>query len=234
MRSIWRGALSFGLIHIPIRLYSGSRGRELKFRLLHKKDHGEIRYARICKSDGKEIPWKDVVKGYEYRKGDYIVLADEDFEKANLKRTKSIEILDFTLEEEIDSMYFEKPYYMEPEKGAEKAYVLLREALRRSKKVAIGRFVFMHHEHIGVIKPHGEMLILNQLRYDSELVKPQGLRIPKTSAVSKNELEMALQLIDNLTKPFRPGQYHDTYITEMQAIIRKKAKGKKIALRVTV
>ena len=231
MRSIWRGAISFGLIHIPVRLYKASRDRELKFKLLHKKDMGEIRYARICKEDGKEVPWDDVVKGYEYQKGDYVVLTDEDFEKADVKKSRTIEILDFTHEDKINSMYYETPYFLEPEKGATKAYALLREALKRSKKVAIGHFVFRLHEHLGVIRPHGDILVLNQLRYDSELVQPKGLEIPKKENLEKKEIEIALKLIDQLTKPFKPGDYSDTYADELKAIIKKKAKSKKIVVK---
>lgn len=134
MRTIWKGAISFGLIHIPVRLYSASKSRELKFKMLHKQDLGEIRYARICKADGKEVPWEDIVKGYEYQEGDFVVLTEEDFKKANPKKTRTIEIIDFTDELQIDTMYYSTPYYLEPEKGAEKAYILLREALKRSKK----------------------------------------------------------------------------------------------------
>lgn len=229
--SIWKGALSFGLIHIPVRVYSASRARELKFKLLHKKDLSEIRYARICKADGKEVPWEDIVKGYEYRHGDFVVLTEEDFEKANLKKTKTIEVLAFAGEDEIDSIYYETPYYLEPEKGAEKAYVLLLEALKESKKVAVGHFVVRHHEHLGVIKAHGNVLVLNQLRYESEIITPKGLSIPKKSPIAKKELDIALELIDQLTKPFKPGEYSDTYTDEIKAVIAKKAKGKKITIK---
>jgi len=225
MRSIWRGSISFGLVNIPVRLYSASHSRELSFKLLHKKDLSEIRYARICKAEGKEIPWEEIVKGYEYQPGDYVILADEDFEKANLKKTKSIEILDFTKENEIDPMYYDTPYYLEPEKGAAKAYNLLRESLIKSKKVAIGKFVFKNHEHLGVIMPHDDILVLNQLRYESELVKPTDLHIPKAEDLSKKEIDMALKLIDQLTKPFKPEDYYDTYTKEIKEIIEKKAKG---------
>ncbi len=227
MRSIWRGALSFGLVHIPVRMYSASSQRELKFKLLHKKDLSEIRYARICKADEKEIPWEDIVKGYEDDKGNYIILTEEDFEKANLKKTRSIEILDFTDENQIDTIYYENPYYLEPEKNAGKAYALLYEALKRSKKVAVGRFVFHHHEHIGVIRVHKNILVLHQLRYHKELTSFKELNIPDVS-VSKTELDMALKLIDELSKPFKPEKYSDTYTEEIKAIIKKKGKGKKI------
>jgi DNA end-binding protein Ku len=231
MRSIWKGAISFGLIHIPVRLYSASKDRALKFKLLHKQDLSEIRYARICKADGKEIPWEDIVKGYEYKKGDFVVLTEEDFEKANLKKTSTIEILDFTDQDQIDPMFYDTPYYLEPEKGAAKAYNLLREALQRSKKVAIGNYVLRQHEHLGVIKPHGNVLVLNQLRYHTEIVSSKPLTIPKEGALPKNEVDIALKLIDHLTKPFHPERYTDTYVDELKAVIKKKSKGKKIKIK---
>lgn len=231
MRSLWKGAISFGLVNIPVRLYKASRDRELKFKLLHKKDLSEIRYARICKADGKEVPWEEVVKGYEWKEGDYVVLADEDFEKANLKKTRTIDIIDFADENDIDTIYYETPYYIEPEKGAAKAYALLREALKRSKKVAVGNYVFRQHEHLGVIKPHGDLLLLNQLRYDAEIVSPKGLNIPKKEMIPKNEIDIALELIDKLTKPFHPSEYTDTYTKEIKAVIQQKAKGRRVKIK---
>ncbi len=231
MRSIWKGALSFGLIHIPVRLYSASRSRELQFKLLHKQDLSEIRYARICKADGKEIPWTDIVKGYEYREGDYVVLTEEDFARANLKKTKTIEILEFAKEDEIEPIYYEKPYYLEPEQGAAKAYHLLREALKQSKKVAVGNFILKQHEHVGVIKPYKDILVLNQLRYNAELTHPKDLHIPKETSLPKNEVAIALELIDQLTKPFKPEDFKDTYTKEVKKIIEQKAKGKKVKIK---
>lgn len=227
MRALWTGTLSFGLINIPIRLYSATMDHGLNFDMLHKKDLSPIRYARICKSDGKEIPYQDVVKGYQYQKGDYVVLVEEDFKRANLKKTKSIEILDFVDENEIDPIYYEKPYYLEPGKGADKAYVLLRESLKKSKKVGIARFVFHHREHIAVIKPHNEMIMLDQLRYESEIKKPSQLHIPESAKMSKQEVTMALKLIEQLSSHFHPKEYHDTYTEELKEIIEEKAKGKK-------
>jgi DNA end-binding protein Ku len=227
MRALWTGTLSFGLINIPIRLYSATLDRGLNFDILHKKDLSPIRYARICKSDGKEIPYEDVVKGYQYQKGDYVVLVNEDFKRANLKKTKSIEILDFVDENEIDPIYYEKPYYLEPGKGADKAYVLLRESLKKSKKVGIARFVFHHREHIGVIKPHDQIIMLDQLRYESEIKKPSQLHIPESAKMSKQEVTMALKLIEQLSSHFHPEEYHDTYTEELKEIIEEKAKGKK-------
>lgn len=228
MRSIWKASISFGLVNIPINLYSATRDRELKFTLLHKKDMSEIRYAKICKEEDKEVPYEDIVKGYEYEKGNYIILTDEDFEKANITKTKTIDILDFADEEEIDSMYYERPYFLEPDKGANKAYALLRDALKKSKKVAIAKYVLKNHEHLAVLKPHGKALILNQMRTHSELIKPTELKLPEEEKVSNKEMEMALKLIEQLSGPFHPEEYKDTYTEDLKEIIAQKAKGIKI------
>lgn len=228
MRAIWKASISFGLVNIPINLYSATRERELKFTLLHKRDMSTVRYAKICKEEEKEIPYEEIVKGYEYEKGNYIILTDEDFEKANVEKTKSIEILDFTDEDEIDIMYYDRPYFLEPDKGANKAYALLRDALKKSKKVGIAKFVLKNHEHLAVIKPHGKALILNQMRTHAEVLEPVDLKLPEEEKVSGKEMEMALQLIEHLSGPFHPEQYKDTYTEEIKEIIAKKAKGIKI------
>jgi DNA end-binding protein Ku len=178
MRAIWLGSLSFGLVNIPIRLYSATVERKLKFNYLHKKDLSPIRHARICREDGQEVPYEDVVKGYEYQKGNYIILTNDDFRKANLRKTGAIEIVEFVREDEVDSVFFEKPYYLEPDREARKAYALLREALRRSGRVGIARFVLKNREHLGIVKPEGNILILNQLRFKSEIKEAEGLNIP--------------------------------------------------------
>lgn len=228
MRSIWKGAINFGLVNIPVRMYSASQEKELKFVLLHKKDLSEIRYARICKNEDKEVPWDEIVKGYEYQKGDFVVMNDEDFEKADLIRTKSIEIMDFIVESEIDSIYYTKPYFLEPEKGADNAYALLRDALTKSKKVAIAKYVLRNREHIAVIKSLDNVLVLNQMRYNNELTIPTDLKLPAMKKNSTKEMDIALQLIDQLTVTFNPENYHDTYTEEMKKIIDKKSKGQKI------
>lgn len=226
MHSVWRGAISFGLVHIPIRMYSASIDRALEFRLLHKKDLSEIRYARICKKEGKEIPWKDIVKGYEDDKGEYVVLTEEDFKRADPKKTETIDIVDFTDEKGVDSIYYDTPYYLEPEKGSGSAYLLLYEALKQSKNVAIGKFVFHHHEHIAVIRPYKNLLILQQLRYASEIKDPSDVNIPKKT-IAKTELALALKLIKELKRPFKLEKYSDTYVEELMAIIKNKGKGSK-------
>lgn len=227
MHSLWKGALSFGLVHIPISMYTASKPRELKFKLLHKKDHSEIRYSRICKAEEKEVPWKDIVKGYEDENGNYIILTEEDFAKANVKKTRTIEILDFTDEDQIDTIYYDTPYYLVPEKGAGNAYSLLYNALKTTKKIAVGRFVFHHHEHIGVIRAYENILVLHQLRYHSEIKSHEQFNIPHLK-VSKTEQDMALKLIKELSKPFKPEKYSDAYTDEVKAIIKKKSKGQKV------
>ncbi len=227
MRALWNGALSFGLINIPMKLYSAIQDHGLSFDMLHKKDLSPIRYARICKSDGKEIPYEDIVKGYQYQKGDYVILVNEDFKRADVKKTKSIDIVDFVDEKEIDSIYYEKPYYLEPGKGADKAYVLLRESLKKSKKVGLAHYVFHNRGHIGIIKPHDHLLILNQLRYNTEIKKPTQLHIPESAKMSTQEVTMALKLIEQLASHFHPEEYHDTYTEELKEIIEQKIKGKK-------
>lgn len=228
MRAIWKGSISFGLVNIPINMYTASHVKEISFVLLHKKDMSEIRYARMCKTEEKEVPWKDIVKGYEYEKGDFVVLGDKDFEKANLKKTKTIEIVNFVNEEEIDSIYYVKPYFLEPGKQAEKAYGLLREALKKSKKVGLARYVLRNREHLGVIKFYENMLILNELRYETELLKPEELTLPEAVKANSKELNMAVQLIDQLTIPFNPKKYKDTFTEEIKQIIKQKAKGRPI------
>jgi DNA end-binding protein Ku len=227
MKPIWTGALGFGLVTLPVQLYSATSGTELNLDYLHKTDLSPIRYAKVCKKDGMEIPYKDIVKGYEYSDGDYVVLTDEDFKKANVRKTQLIDVVSFTSENEIDPIYSEKPYYLEPIEGAAKAYVILREALKKSKKVGVAKFVLREREHLGIIKPMGNILILDQLRFSEEIKAPEVLKIPERE-VGKKEIDMALELINQLTEPFNPKKFHDTYQEELKEMINNKIKGKKI------
>lgn len=226
MHAIWKGSLSFGLVNIPIELYSASRERELKFVLLHAKDHCRIHYARICEADGKEVPYEEIVKGYEVEKGRFVVLTEDDFKKANREKTSAIEILHFADEQEIDPIYYERPYFLGPDKKASKAYAILCEALCRSKKVAVCRYVLHHHERIGIVKAEGGALVLIQMRLQSELTLPKKVDLPKK--VAQEEVKMAIALIDKLTKPFKPQKYKDTYVEDLKQIIRKKARHRKV------
>lgn len=225
MRSIWSGALSFGLINIPVHLFSGTEEHALSFDMLHKTDLSPIRYARICKQDGKEIPYKDIVKGYEFQKGEYIVVDESDFKSVDLPKSNAIEIVQFTMKAEIDSIYYEKPYFLEPGKGAEKPYALLREALMKSKKVGVVKFIFRNREHLGVIEPYGDAIILNQMRFLSEIRDVNELKLPKEGQVNKKEIEMALKLVDQLTDKFQPEAFHDEYTEKLQEVIDAKIKG---------
>lgn len=228
MRPIWTGSISFGLVNIPVRLYPASQERRLDFDYLRKQDLCPVGYVRVCRLDGREVPYEDIVRGYEYKEGDYVVLTDEDFKNADVKKTESIQIIDFVKEEEIDSQLFQKPYFIEPIKGASKVYALLREALKKSQKVGIARYVLRSSEHLGVVKVEDDILMLVQTRFASELRSPEELAIPKNNEVSQKELTMALSLIDQLTEPFKLGKYKDTYTDEVKEIIDKKIKGKKI------
>jgi DNA end-binding protein Ku len=227
MRAIWSGSIGFGLVNIPVKLFSASQPREgIDLDMLHKEDHSPIRYARICREDGEEIPYDEIVKGYEYKKGDYIVLSQEDLKKANVKEAKSINIKQFTDESEIDSRYYERPYYLEPEKGAERAYALLRDALEKSGKVALAKYAMRARDNMAAIKPIGNALVLNQMRFPADLRSPGELKFP-TGKAQKEEIEMALALIKQLDKPFIPEDWHDTYTEELEELIEEKAKGHK-------
>jgi DNA end-binding protein Ku len=225
MRAIWTGSIGFGLVNIPVRLYSATANTGLSFDLL-TKDMCPIRYARVCRTNGREVPFEDIVKGYEYQKGDYIILSEEDFKKANAKKSKTIEIVDFAKESEIDTVFYEKPYYLEPDKNAQKPYALLREAIRKSKKVAIAKFVIRNREHLAVVKPYENVLVLNQLRFADEIRGGEDLKLPAKGDVKDKEIDMALNLIDQLTTKFDPHKYKDTYTEELKEIIAEKAKGK--------
>jgi DNA end-binding protein Ku len=188
MRAIWSGSISFGLVNIPVKMFSGSRSHEgLDLDMLHKKDHARIRYARICRNDGKEIPYDEIEKGYEYREGDYIILTDADFKKADAKKAESIEIKQFVNESEIDSRYYEKPYYLEPGKGADRAYALLRDALEKSGKVALAKYAMRARDNMGAIKPLGNALVLNQMRFPADLREPADLKFPAKTAAKKGK-----------------------------------------------
>lgn len=227
MRAVWSGSISFGLVNIPVKMYSGAQAHEgIDLDMLHKEDKSPIRYARICRADGQEIPYDDIVNGYEYQNGDYVVLTDKDFEKADAKKTKTVQLKQFAKESEIDSRYYEKPYYLEPEKGGEHAYALLRDALEKTGKVALGTFAMRARDNMAVIKPLGNALILNQLRFPSDLREPGDIIFPKEQA-KKEELSMAMKLIDQLTEPFIAEDWHDTYTEELEEIIEDKVKGKK-------
>ncbi len=226
MRSIWSGAISFGLIHIPVKLYTAVAERALDFDMLRKEDLCPIRYARICRNTGEEVPYEQIVKGYEYRKGDYVVMEDEDFKRASVRKTQTIDIVEFVGEHEIDTKLFDKPYYLEPTKQARKAFALLREGLKRTSRVAVGKYVLRNREHLVVLKAEDDFIVLEQMRFADEIKRPIGLELPPGDEATERELDIAIKLIDQLTEPFRPEEFHDTYREELEKLIAQKAEGK--------
>ena len=231
MRPIWKGALSFGLVNIPVQLYSAiQEGERVSFRLLHRRDHSPIRYERVCQKDGKAVPWADIVKGYEYAKGRFVEMTDEDFKAAALESSKLIEILDFVAGDEIDPRYFETPYYLLPAKGGEKPYALLREAIRNTGTVGIGKITMRSNSHhLAGVKVIGDALVLEIMRFGDELVNTDTFSFPAADAVRPQELQMAEQLIGNLTERFDASKYEDDYRANLMRIIKAKMKGKKIS-----
>lgn len=227
MRPIWTGGITFGLIYIPVKMYSATQPIELDLDYLSKKEHAPIRYARINTETGKEVAWEDIVRGYEHKKGDYVVLEPEDFENADFEKSSNVEIDCFVDEKEIESIYFEKPYYLEPEKGAEKTYVLLRDALKKSGRVGLAEFVLRNREHLCILQPHGKVLVLNQLRYEDEIKPVNDLHIPGKVQVDSSDVKLATDLIDKMTEEFDPAEYEDNYIEKLKKLIAAKAKHKK-------
>lgn len=227
MHSLWTGSLSFGLITIPVTLYSASKARALDFHLLRKKDLSPISFKRVAATTGEEVPYEEIVKGFEYDEGKYVILEPEDFKRASPENSERIDIEAFVDESDIDAKYYEKPYYLEPDKGADKAYVLLREALEQEKKVAVARIVFRDREDLVVVKPEGDLLVLIQLRFEDEIRDPKELKIPKTATVSHKEVEMAIELIEKMKGKFKPESFRDTYTEKLLKTIKDKAHGKK-------
>ncbi|HEX8577481.1 MAG TPA: Ku protein [Flavobacterium sp.] len=223
MKALWKGGISFGLVNIPVRLYSGATTHRIDLDMVRKKDQCAIEFVRVCKKDGKEVPWEDIAKGYKKENGDYIILDKDDFEKALPEKTKTIDIFEFVLEEEIPAQYLEKPYIVEPEKPAAKTYVLLREALKKTGKVGLAKFVIRSTEHLGILKVEEDAILLIQIRFDQDLRDPKEAKIPTDIQVQKKELDMAVHIIDQLTNKFEPEKYKDTYKEELLQLIKKKS-----------
>lgn len=226
MKAIWTGSVGFGLVNIPVKLYSAVEESNLDLDMLDKKDHSNIKFKRVNEKTGKEVAWENIVKGFMLNSR-YVVLEKEDFEKAAPERTKHIAISQFVKLAEIDPNYFEVPYFMEPEKTGVRAYALLRDALKKSGKAAIGSFVMRDREHLCVIKAQDNALVLNRIRFEQELRSPKALKIPTTKA-GAGELKMALSLITQLTKKFDISSFKDEYTAKLMKLIRAKSKGKAI------
>lgn len=232
MRAIWSGSLSFGLINIPVKLYSASKDRPFKFRLLEKKDLHPIAYLRVKRGTEEVVPYENIVRGYEYEKNRYAVMTDEELKKISPRKTSTIDIINFSDLKEINPKYYEKPYYLEPDKKSEKAYALLAAAMKKAGKAAIARMVIKDKEHIAAIFPEGNTLMLDQLRFENEINAPKGLEIPETTSErhSKEEIEVALALIKTLDKPFNPKQYEDTFSEKLEKAIQSKTRGRTIQI----
>ena len=230
MRAIWKGSISFGLVNIPIALYPATRKEELKFRLLRGSDQSPVNYKRVAEKDGKEVPWDQIVKGYEYEKGKFVVLRDEDFQRVDLEATKTVDIQDFVEVRDINPMFFYKPYYLEPQKGGDKAYVLLRDALSASDKVGIAKVVIKTRQYLAGLKAQDEVLVLELMHFADELAATDKLAVPKKLAPGKREMEMAKTLIDNMSSKWDPEKYRDDYKEALMDVIEEKveAGGKEI------
>jgi DNA end-binding protein Ku len=227
MRAIWSGAIGFGLVNIPVKLFSAVQGSELDLDMLDKKDHANIKFQRVNANTGKEVAWENIVRGYKLDDR-YVVVTPEDFEKASPEKNKIIGIAEFVDEKEIDSIYYEMPYYLQPEKSGVKAYALLREALKKTGKVGMGSFVLRNRESLVVIKPQKDILLLNKIRFSEEIKDPSDIKIPAANN-KPAELKMAIQLISQLTHEFDITEYKDSYTAKLMKLIKEKAKGKKIA-----
>src|SRR5215212_6752191 len=225
-RAMWKGSLAFGLVNIPIELYSATRDHRPKFRLLHAKDEAPVRYERVCQSEGKPVGWEDLVKGYEYEKGEFVVLTKDDFKTAALEKTKTVDILDFVDPKEVDERYFETPYYLQPGKGADRAYALIREAIRDSGKIGVAKIILRDAQHLAALEAIGDALVLTMMRFSDELADMSEFRFPKAGDIRPAELKMARQLVESLTAKWEPDKYTDEYRDNLIRVIKGKLKGK--------
>ena len=228
-RELWKGAIQFGLVHIPVSLYPAEESKELSFTMLDKRDLQPVGYKRFNKSTGDEVAYEDIVKGYEYQDGQFITLDKDDFKRANVEATQTVDIIGFIDAGEIPPYYLESPYYLAPGKHGDKGYALLREVLERTGKVALATVVIRTRQHIAALYPHGNVLVLNTLRYQNELRPVKGLEVPKDlkdAKVQPNEIKMAERLIEDMSVKWDPKDYHDTYRDDLLKLIEEKAAGR--------
>jgi DNA end-binding protein Ku len=232
-RAIWSGSISFGLLNVPVKLYSAVSKQNVRFNELREGDGSRVRHKRVAETDGKEVPYEKIVKGYEYAPDQFVVLSREELAELDPKKTRAVEIQDFVDLDSIDPIYFEQPYYLGPDKGAERAYALLVQAMTEARKVAIARFVLRNKEHLAAIRPMGDVLTLTTMRFYDEVSSPEDLdgevfEEAKPKKPEKRELEMAKQLIESLTSEFKPSQYRDEYREELLDLLERKAAGKEV------
>lgn len=227
--ALWTGSINFGLVNIPVKLFTAVRGNDLSFHFLHKKDKGRINNVRTCSECNKKIPWDEIERGYEIEKGQYVVLSDEDFKRVNVEATQSVDIVQFVNQKEIDPILYDTPYYLEPEKKGRHAYALLREALKKSGKVGVARVVIRTREHLAAVRPQGNAIVLETMHYADEIVPVEQFDLPpakeKTPAT---EMKAALMLIDTMAEKFNPQAFHDEYKDQLLTMIKARARGKTI------
>jgi DNA end-binding protein Ku len=227
--AIWSGSINFGLVTIPVKLFTAVKTDDLSFNMLHAKDEGRIKYERVCSVDGKPVPWDEIVKGYEYEKGEYVVLTDEDFAAVNPEATQSVDIVEFVELDKISPMFFDKPYYLEPTKQGRHAYALLREALSTTNRVAIARVVIRTKEYIAAVKPIDGALVLELMHWASEIVSSNTLEIPGSEKLPEKEMQMARMLIDTMSvEEFEPEKFSNNYHDQLLTMIEARAAGKEL------
>ena len=233
MRAIWKGAISFGLVNIPITLYPATRREEMRFHFLRKSDLSPINNKRVAEADGKEVAWEEIVRGYQYEKGKFVVLKDDDFSRVDVEATQTVDIQEFVELDEINPMFFSKPYYMEPGKGGDKSYALLREVLRDTGKVGIAKVVIKTREHLAAVKGQRNALVLELMHFVTEIIPEDELHVPGDIKPGKKELEMARQLVASMTGKWNPENYKDDYREALMEVIEEKiaAGGKEIESR---
>jgi DNA end-binding protein Ku len=229
-RAIWKGAISFGLVNIPIELHTAVRDHRPHFRMLHAKDKSPVRFERVCLRDGDPVAWADLIKGYEYQKGRFVVITKEDFRAAALEKTRTIDIIDFVEADQIDDRFFETPYYLVPAKGGERAYALLREAIRESGRIGIAKFILRDAQHLAAVEVIEDGLVLSVMRFHDELVDEKQFEFPKAKDIRPQELQMAKALVNSLAADWDPGKYTDQYRENLMKVIQAKLKGKEIDL----
>lgn len=229
-RSLWKGAISFGLVHIPVEMHPAVRDNALDLTMLDRRDFSPVGFKRYNKGNNKEVVWDDIVKGYEYADDEYVVLSDEDLRRANPEATGTIDILAFVDAETVPLLYYEQPYYLAPGKGGDKVYALLRETLKKVGKIGIATVVIRVKQHLAALVCEGDTIVLNTLRYSDEIRPTDELKIPtaksKSAAISDKELKMAMALVEGMSEDWEPEQYHDTYREDILALVEKKVKAK--------
>ncbi len=222
MRALWKGAITFGLVTIPVSLFPATRREELKFRQLRKSDQSPVNYKRVAEADGKEVPWDQIVKGYEYEKGKFVIIKEEDFARVDVEATQTVDIMNFVSIDDVDPLLFYKPYFLEASKGGDKAYILLRDALFESGKIAIAKVVIRTRQHLAAVKPQKKGLMLELMHFPKELIDVSEFNEPVEKAVGKAEMQMAKQLIESMTKEWEPEQYNDDYHEALEKLIEEK------------